>query len=39
MSNTKSYGLGRFLFDIIFGVVTCGVWWAWLLLKFLRKNS
>jgi hypothetical protein len=33
----NKYGLGRFLFDIIFGVLTGGIWWIYLLLKFIRS--
>lgn len=37
--NRKSYSLGRFLLDVILGMVTGGLWWVWLVLKFLFKNS
>jgi hypothetical protein len=38
-STKKPYGLGRFLFDLLFGIVTGGLWWLWLLFKALRNNS
>ncbi|QED11589.1 membrane protein [Arthrobacter phage Qui] len=35
----KRYGLGKFLFDLILGFLTCGIWWIFLLFKFFRTNS
>lgn len=34
----KSYGLGHFLMDLFLGVITGGIWWIWLIFKFLRTN-
>lgn len=33
----KKYGLLRFAFDIMFGLVTGGLWWIYLAFRFLRK--
>lgn len=35
--NTRKYGLGSFLFDLIFGIITCGIWWIYLIFKFIRS--
>lgn len=35
-NSKKKYGLGRFLVDIVLGVLTGGIWWIWLLFKFIR---
>lgn len=37
--NTKRYGLGSFLFDLIFGLITGGLWWVYLAFRFFRRNS
>lgn len=40
MSTTqKKYGLGRFLFDLFFGILTGGLWWLFLFLRFLFTNN
>jgi hypothetical protein len=39
MVRTKRYGFWRFTFDFLFGCLTMGVWWFYLLFKFLRNNS
>ena len=35
----KRYGIFRFLVDLILGCLTGGLWWLYLLFKFLRRNS
>lgn len=35
----RHYGLGGFLFDVILGLLTGGIWWAFLLFRFFRNNS
>lgn len=35
----KKYGFGKLLFDLIFGLLTGGIWWLILFIIFLRKNS
>lgn len=35
-SNRGFFGL---LFDLILGFCTMGIWWVWILLKYLRNNS
>lgn len=35
----KRYGLGRFLFDLLFGIVTGGLWWLFLLGRALFATS
>ena len=36
MSNGK-YGLLNFLFDLFMISITGGIWFIWIILKFLRK--
>lgn len=39
-SNTRTrqrYGLLRFIFDILFGIITGGLWWLFLLFRALRS--
>ena len=31
------YGLGRFLVDLILGCVTGGLWWLYLVIRYVRK--
>lgn len=33
----KRYGLGRFALDFFLGVITGGLWWAFLLFRALRN--
>lgn len=40
MSNrTKHYGISRFLLDLVLGVITGGIWWVYLIFKFIFKSS
>lgn len=39
-SNTRSrqrYGFLRFTFDVLFGIITGGLWWLYLLFRALRS--
>ena len=33
----KKYGLGHFLLDFFLGVITGGIWWIFLVFKFIRS--
>ena len=35
----KKYGVFNFLFDLFMVAITGGVWFLWILLRFLRRNS
>jgi hypothetical protein len=37
-NNKKSYGLFRFLWDFFLGCITGGLWWVFLLIRYLRTN-
>lgn len=34
----KKYGFWRFMFDLIFGFITFGLWWVYLLFRALRSK-
>ncbi len=34
----KTPSTGRVLFNFIFGLLTGGLWWLWLLVRFLSKK-
>lgn len=36
MSRRRPYGLGRFMADIFLGIITGGLYWMYLLFKFIR---
>lgn len=33
----QRYGLFRFIFDVLFGIITGGLWWLYLLFRALRS--
>lgn len=35
----KKYGFWNFVIDMFLGFITGGIWFIWLIVKFLRKNS
>jgi hypothetical protein len=35
----KKRGTLGILFDVVFGILTGGIWWVWIFIKFLRNNS
>ena len=35
----KGYGCGKFLLDVFLVCITCGIYGAYLILKFIRRNS
>ena len=35
----KKRGTLGILFDIVFGILTGGLWWVWIFIRFLRNNS
>ena len=34
----KNYTFGRFLVELILGLLTGGLWWIWMLFKALREK-
>lgn len=38
MARKKKYGPGRFLLDLFLGFATGGIWWAWMLFRYLRTT-
>lgn len=38
MSRTKRYGITHFVFDLVMIVLTGGLWFLWMLFRFLRSN-
>jgi hypothetical protein len=39
MKNKKKYGVIHFLFDFTLGVLTGGLWWLFLLLRYLSQGG